>query len=906
MKRPIFLLLLSSLLLIYFSCSDDTDETTPAVEITAEFTADVTSINAGDSVHFMDETEGEPTSWSWTFEGGTPNTSSLQHPTVTYDTVGVFSVILSVSNGNAEDSITKVGYISVNGDGPTVAVVANFTADTTMVREGDIVRFTDSSTGNPTVWQWTFEGGNPMASADQFPTVTYDSAGTFEVTLIASNETENAADTLSKAAYITVVERDSTEELMAKFSVDRVNIQAGDSVRYTNRSTGAITSLQWTFEGGQPTVSDKVNPTVVYDSAGEYTVSLTVRNADEEDTETKDALITVTRVDIKKDEVNANFTVSKTNIQAGDSIQFTNRSTGRPSTLQWTFEGGTPATSNVANPKVVYDSAGVYAVSLTARNANSEDTETKASFINVREKSIATAPTAAFEADQTAIQVGDTIHFKDLSEGEPSTWQWHFDGGTPSTSAIPNPAIVYTTVGKYTVGLKVSNEKGEDEIEKEAYITVTNELSNQNELISFGFEAANNGGVISSEGEVKDGEVLVFLPFETDRTSLVPTFEISPLAKLSIEGQQLTSGTSEVDLTNEVTLTVAAEDGSENTFTLRLITHFDGLDNAIQGVMNSYNIPGVQLAIIKDEKLVYASSYGFADRESQAPVTNQSLFRIASVSKPITAVGILKLKDQGLLNLNDKVFGDDGILRNQFGTPPYSNDKQQVTVRHLLEHTSGWTNIPFDPLFSNISTSQAELIADMLDNRALEYSPGATYYYLNFGYMLLGRIIEAVSGMSYENYMQSNVLQASGVNAAMQIGGNTLGQRLPNEVKYYGQEGFSPYNLNIERLDAAGGWVASATDLVKILRRIDRNPDQPDILSQSSLNELYFGFFNWYIYGSLSGTSSVLSRVNNDFGFAVLANTRVIPDEEIQNRLLEVINAEVASRTEWPDYDLAD
>jgi CubicO group peptidase (beta-lactamase class C family) len=222
-------------------------------------------------------------------------------------------------------------------------------------------------------------------------------------------------------------------------------------------------------------------------------------------------------------------------------------------------------------------------------------------------------------------------------------------------------------------------------------------------------------------------------------------------------------------------------------------------------------------------------------------------------------------------------------------------------VRHLLNHTSGWINSPDDPMFRAVDLTQAQLISDLLENRPLAYTPGEQDAYLNFGYCVLGRVIEKATGQSYEVYTKA-MLAPMGI-TDMQIAGNTLEARLPGEVKYYQAE-FSPYSMNVARMDSHGGWVASATDLARFMVRIDRGTHVPDIVSSLS-QTMYFKDNSWLHAGSLPGTSSLLVRLDNTFSFVVLANTRT---EDNYNRILQelytIVREQILMRDSWPSYDL--
>jgi len=165
----------------------------------AAFTADATSITAGDSVNFTDQTTNNPTSWSWTFTGGTPSSSTAQNPTVTYNTVGTYTVSLTATNSAGSDTETKTAYIAVAAP---PAPVADFTASATTINVGQSVSFTDTSTNSPTSWSWTFDGGTPGTSTSQNPSVTYNTVGTYTVSLTATNS--GGSDTETKTGYITV------------------------------------------------------------------------------------------------------------------------------------------------------------------------------------------------------------------------------------------------------------------------------------------------------------------------------------------------------------------------------------------------------------------------------------------------------------------------------------------------------------------------------------------------------------------------------------------------------------------------------------------------------------------------------------------------------------------------------
>lgn len=422
-------------------------------------------------------------------------------------------------------------------------------------------------------------------------------------------------------------------------------------------------------------------------------------------------------------------------------------------------------------------------------------------------------------------------------------------------------------------------------------------------LESFILDAEKNNIPVRSEGIIEDDEVILFLPPGTDVSALTPDFTISGNAQITANGEALKSGESMLNFNEDILLKLTTEDGASREYTLVMSTDNDLLDGQVEQIMDKYSIPGLQLAITYKERLVYVNSYGYADKDEVLPVKNNSLFRIASISKAITLVTILHLIENEQLDFDDKIFGAEGVLGFDYGTPPYKQYVEDVTIRHLLEHKSGWTNYPFDPMFGYEGLSNRELLNEMLDNRQIANEPGAVENYSNFGYFVLGRVIEKVSGLSYEAYIRQEILEPIGI-TTMRVGRNQEADKLEHEVVYYDQENYSPYLIDVTRMDAGGGWIASAEDLARFLVSVDRNSARPDLLPSGSLNYLYLSFGSWVFNGSMAGTASSLSRINDDLGGAVLVNTRVIPDTEMLTEINNLLTSQTTFISQWPEYDL--
>ena len=193
------------------------------------------------------------------------------------------------------------------------------------------------------------------------------------------------------------------------------------------------------------------------------------------------------------------------------------------------------------------------------------------------------------------------------------------------------------------------------------------------------------------------------------------------------------------------------------------------MEQFIERWMARNNIRGASLAIMRNEHLIYAKGFGWADKELERRAEAGDIYRIASASKLVTAIGIMKLVDEGKLSVDQTVFGEQGIL-NEFTT---YRDKRvpRITVHHLLNHTSGFSRRMGDPMFRSAdllnwvgkdSTLSAEELINWQLGMRLRDNPGGSAQYSNIGYLVLSKVIERVSGMSYEEYLQSHVLRPAG------------------------------------------------------------------------------------------------------------------------------------------------
>jgi CubicO group peptidase (beta-lactamase class C family) len=323
-----------------------------------------------------------------------------------------------------------------------------------------------------------------------------------------------------------------------------------------------------------------------------------------------------------------------------------------------------------------------------------------------------------------------------------------------------------------------------------------------------------------------------------------------------------------------------------------------------------FRVPAMSVALSRNGRFVYDHAGGMADRQHLTQAQQDTLFRIADLSKPITAVTIFSLLEAGKLNLTDHVFGSSAILGTKFGKPPYKTFVTDITVDHLLTHTAGgWPADANDPMLHNNGWDLPKLIGSTLDNVPLTAQPGTQWAYSNFGYCLLGRIIEQVTGQPYEAYVQANILAPCGI-TTMQIARNSEHQRASSEVVYIGQYSEDPYKININRMDSTAGWIASSTQLVQFLDHVAGAPGIPSLLKPETILTMTTpapayaqgdaryargwmvannGNGTWWHSGSLPGSTALMLRNPDGSCSAAVCNTRSQPHQEMDSSLFDLL-----------------
>jgi CubicO group peptidase (beta-lactamase class C family) len=368
---------------------------------------------------------------------------------------------------------------------------------------------------------------------------------------------------------------------------------------------------------------------------------------------------------------------------------------------------------------------------------------------------------------------------------------------------------------------------------------------------------------------------------------------------------------------------------------------FSDVEKTVNSFLNKWSINGISIAIAKEGKLVYARGFGYSDTSLNAETQPFNKFRIASVSKLVTAIAIMKLKEEGKLDLSDKVFGPEGILNDPFFANPKDKRVYGITVEHLLSHEGGWTQRYGDQMFMPTVIAEKMGITGPVDTKTivrwaldknLQYTPGTGRAYSNLGYSILGLVVEKASGLPYEEYCRKAVLEPLGI-YDMSIGGNLPSEKAPLEVTYYepcnakmkpsiynpGEMTLACYGGNdIRNLGGAGGWIATAPDLMRLLLAVDGFDTRPDILSKEDINLMtsndrgsapigWKSIMNngiWWRTGYFPGTTAMLKRQPDGFSWVVLCNTSSWNGSGIYSYINNMMTKVFSQVKSWPDYDL--
>lgn len=369
---------------------------------------------------------------------------------------------------------------------------------------------------------------------------------------------------------------------------------------------------------------------------------------------------------------------------------------------------------------------------------------------------------------------------------------------------------------------------------------------------------------------------------------------------------------------------------------------FDKMNDIISTFQKKWGIKGLSAAVTKDGRLVYARGFGYADEKNDELVDTHHQFRLASVSKLITAIAIMQLNEQDRFGLDDPVFGSDGILNDSIYMN-YSDPRiENITVRHLLTHTAGWSRRSGDPMFQPHLVARKmktglpvtnETIIQYVLNKRLNYVPGSRYSYSNVGYVILGKVIEKVTRMNYEDYVKLNVLYPLGI-YDMQLGNSFYEDKADNEVTYYENRSYGKvlaYNSNrdyvsriyggndIKSLGAAGGWISSPAGLLRLVTAIDGFENKPDMLQPESIRIMTSknesdgqvigwkgsdSYGTWWRTGTLTGMSVLVVRQKNGINWIIAMNSTTVKKSHIHSETFRMMSGAIASVDKWPGYDM--
>ncbi len=324
------------------------------------------------------------------------------------------------------------------------------------------------------------------------------------------------------------------------------------------------------------------------------------------------------------------------------------------------------------------------------------------------------------------------------------------------------------------------------------------------------------------------------------------------------------------------------------------------LDMWIQQHVAYRGVPGLSIAVVFDQDIVWAKGYGYSDLENKIPATPSTIYRIGSITKLFTSTAILQLRDQGMLRLDDPVslYLPWFHIRNPFPDAP------EITIRHLLTHTSGLPREADFPYWTDHIFPTREELAGALPGQSAINPPETTYHYSNLGMSLLGEIVTKVSGQPWADYVQEKILQPLGMSSSSTAPGEELLRRLTTSHMLRASDGtrrvFDYYETGA--IAPAGSIVSTVEDLSRFASLQFREGPAGDaqILKGSTLREMQR--VHW-VYDSFTGGRglgfAVTRRDGKNFvghGGSIggnVSNLLLVPSEKIA--VIVAINADDGS-----------
>lgn len=307
---------------------------------------------------------------------------------------------------------------------------------------------------------------------------------------------------------------------------------------------------------------------------------------------------------------------------------------------------------------------------------------------------------------------------------------------------------------------------------------------------------------------------------------------------------------------------------------------FAKLDEVIESFRERLNASGATLCVSEQGKIVHSRAFGFSDQKRKVPTKPEALFRIASVSKPITAAVVRELIDEGKLQSNERVVDRLNIKASR--DHEFDERYGEITISHLLDHRGGWDRSEtFDPVFRSRQVAeelrlrgpvQIPHLIQYMARRPLQFDPGSKSAYSNFGYMLLGELIEDATGQSYIKAVRSIVGEKIG-SKEFYLSRTAERAKFEGEVEYP----VNAHRFQIELVGGAGALVTSAPTLCQFMEHYWLN-GKPRTRREN---------VHWVFFGSLPGTSSMARQHISGINVAVLLNNRRDRDFNEDNNWLK-------------------
>ncbi len=393
------------------------------------------------------------------------------------------------------------------------------------------------------------------------------------------------------------------------------------------------------------------------------------------------------------------------------------------------------------------------------------------------------------------------------------------------------------------------------------------------------------------------------------------------------------SGTAAIDGSGRARIDVSFAKNTSIDPPKELKLQITGIESAVGGAITaaakqfqeSLGLQGLSVAAVFNERLVYAQGFGVADPSSGELVSPESLFRLASLSKPITSTIVMDLVENGRLSLDAKAIPLLG-----WTLAPKDARIYDITVRQLLEMSGGWDRdvsgdiaFQYGMIRQNLKVtgeiSRQDVIKNALNFATLDFTPGTKYAYSNIGYTILAEIIERITGETYEKATQ-NLLKLAGI-TDMRIGATSLSGRSEGEVVYKATQYPVYDSFYMPSFDGAGSWIASAVDLMKFASSVDIGNVRPNLLNPSTYQLLddrpsfstrtdyWYGkgwevdnYGNLFHSGSLPGTSTAIVQYPSGWKFVVLANTN--PGDSFYDRVYQTFGPALERETGGSSIDL--